>query len=128
MKKILSAILIAFTLVACGKDETLSSKTYTFTDDKNNVQITLGFDTTQQRYFGNVVNRFFGTYETSGKELTFSDAGSTRMMGPQNAMIAEQEFFAILPQIVSYELKGEKLILKTADDQEFEFTETPSDK
>ncbi len=121
MKKILSAILIAFTMVACGNTETLSNKTYVLQNSEH--EITLGFDTNEQRYFGGAVNRFFGKYEMDGNKLTLLPGGSTMMMGPPSAMTAEQEFFAILPLIESYEISGDTLILKTKDGSKLEFVE-----
>ena len=55
-------------------------------------------------------NRFFGSYETSGRSLTFGAMGATRMACPEG-MDAEQELFAVLASTTRYEIHGSKLML-----------------
>ncbi len=55
-------------------------------------------------------NRFFGTYETSGKSLSLGAMGSTRMACP-DGMDQEQELFTVLGTVTRYEIHGSKLML-----------------
>ena len=55
-------------------------------------------------------NRFFGSYETSGRSLTFGAMGATRMACPEG-MDQEQEFLTVLGSITRYEIHGSKLML-----------------
>ena len=60
-------------------------------------------------------NRFFGSYQASGRSLTFGDLGATRMACPEG-MDQEQRFFAALASTTRYEIHGSKLLL-FADDE-----------
>ena len=55
-------------------------------------------------------NRFFGSYETSGKSLTLGTMGATRMACPEG-MDEEQELFTVLSATTRYEIHGSKLML-----------------
>ena len=55
-------------------------------------------------------NRFFGSYETSGKNLKFGAMGATRMACPEG-MDEEQELFTVLSATTRYEIHGSKLML-----------------
>ena len=55
-------------------------------------------------------NRFFGSYETSGRTLTLGAMGATRMACPEG-MEQEQELFTVLGSITRYEIHGSKLML-----------------
>lgn len=55
-------------------------------------------------------NRFFGSYETSGRSLTLGTMGATRMACPEG-MDQEQEFLTVLGSITRYEIHGSKLML-----------------
>lgn len=55
-------------------------------------------------------NRFFGSYETSGRALTFGAMGATRMACP-DGMDQEQELMTILGSTTRYEIHGSKLML-----------------
>ncbi len=123
MIKKLSIMLVVFVLTSCGKHEALSSNTYVLENPADGVEITLGFNVEENRYFGSVVNRYFGRYKTDGNKITIAPGGATMMMGPPDAMKAEQEFFALLPKIVSYKVKGDTLVLTTSDAQELKFVQ-----
>ncbi len=70
MKKMLYGLFLVVILAACTCRATgLSSKEYVLIDSVNEVPIVIGFDTENQRYFGSVVNRYFGNYRVDGDEL-----------------------------------------------------------
>lgn len=121
MRKLLTALFAVLMVVACGKSaESLRGKSFAAQSD-NGTNITLNFDAAENRVSGKVVNNFFGPYELDGNSLKFGMVGSTMMMGPEDAMKTEYEFFQFLGKVESYSLEGNKLILKTADGS-MEFT------
>lgn len=128
MKKLLSLFLVFLALGACQKEAetpgTFVDKEYILRNVPENIHITLGFEGKSNRFFGkSAVNRYFGMYTLNGNDLTFSPAGSTMMMGPQEQMEAEQKYLAQLPKVKSFKLDGKKLTLYTSDDQELVYEE-----
>lgn len=91
----------------------------------NGAEITLGFDGKDKRFFGrSAINRYFGTYKTEGDRLTFGPAGSTMMAGPGHLMAAEREYMQFLPQVATYRLDGNRLILSKANGESMVFERT----
>lgn len=124
MKKFLSAMFILFLTAACSAQEnSFKGKEYKMEDAVNKAEITLGFDAKENRFFGKVVNNYFGQYEVDGHTIKFGPAGATMMAGPQNLMKAESQYLMTLPTVNSFVLDGKKLILKTNDGKELIFDE-----
>ena len=95
MKKLLTGLVAILMVVACSKSsESLRGKSFV-TETANGTKITLNFDATENRVSGKVVNNFFGPYEIDGNNIKFGMIGSTMMMGPEDAMKAEYEFFQV---------------------------------
>ncbi|MBO7244541.1 MAG: META domain-containing protein [Alphaproteobacteria bacterium] len=95
MKKTLLALTIALSLSACASNPyDLDSSVYYY--QLNNTPITISFDSDANRFSGKVVNNYFGTYEQHENSVTLHPLGATMMMGPENAMQAEQEWMQIL--------------------------------
>ena len=101
MKKILIAILMCLTILGC-KEETILKKstptikgvTYVLMNTPNDATITLTFSGEDNRYFGKVLNNYFGSYEMQDNgHLTLSGAASTMMAGPRDLMQLEQDYF-----------------------------------
>lgn len=127
MKKLLSYALISLSLCACNQDQTLKGKNYK-TTTADGTEITLLFDANEDRVAGKVVNNYFGPYVTQEEKIKFGPLASTMMMGPQKAMKDENNYMKFMNQDVeTYEIKGNKLILKSAKDEMTfeEFTPTP---
>lgn len=57
------------------------------------------------------VNRIMGDYRVEGATLSFSDAASTMMAGPPEAMAQEQAILAALPRVRSFRIIGDRLLL-----------------
>ncbi len=124
MKKLLS-LMIAFVLTAAcsAQENSFKGKEYKMNDAANQAEITLGFDAKESRFFGRVVNNYFGKYEMDGTTIKFGPAASTMMAGPENLMKAESQYLMTLPKVNSFVLEGQKLTLKTADGKELVFEE-----
>ncbi len=117
------AVLLVVT--ACSSQpESFKGKDYKMVDAMNGADITLAFSNKDNRFFGKVVNRYFGSYTTEGDKIEFGPAGATMMMGPQPLMEAEQNYLSSLPQVKTFALDGKKLTLKMADGKELVFEET----
>lgn len=57
------------------------------------------------------VNRLMGGYTLAGDSLTFSEAASTMMAGPPEAMQQEQVIIAALPLVRGFSITGDDLTL-----------------
>lgn len=124
MKKLLSCIFALILTAACSAQEnSFKGKEYKMNDAANNAEITLGFDKTENRFFGKVVNNYFGQYEIDGNTIKFGPAGATMMAGPENLMKAESQYLMTLPNVNAFVLEGQKLTLKTSDGKELIFEE-----
>ena len=128
MKKLALALLLF--LAACGSEDAQVFKTgaYKLTDSLNNVPTTVNFSE-DGRFNGKVVNNMMGSY-TLGEDnsISFSPIATTMMMGPQEAMEAEQNFLQILPKVKSYKMQGNYLVLITDNNGELVFEPyTPQD-
>lgn len=121
MKKLVLAFLML--LAACSSEQTPAFKTgsYKLVDSLNNVPTVVTF-AQDGKFNGKVVNYLMGSY-TLGKDnsITFSPIASTMMMGPQEAMEAEQNFLQILPKVKSYKMQGNYLVLVTDNGGELLF-------
>ena len=58
-------------------------------------------------------NRFFGDYTAKGKNLTFTNVGSTRMMCPEMAF--ENAFLNVINETAQYTITDKSLALKDKD-------------
>lgn len=123
MKKMIYAIFALFMIAACSKENsTFAGNEYKMLNTTDNAEITLGFDGKDSRFFGvAAINRYFGTYKTAGNNLTFGPAGSTMMAGPENLMKAESAYLQFLPEVKTFKIDGDKLILSNKDGKEVVF-------
>jgi putative lipoprotein len=76
---------------------------------------TLTFDKDKRAHGNGGCNRYQGSYETTGQNLTFGPLAATRMACPAPQMDAEQLFFGNLAKVTSYHLEGTALNLRAAD-------------
>lgn len=127
MKKMLSVFALVLLMCGCSEKAGFIGKNYQLQNAQNGVKVTLAFAADEPRYFGAVVNRYFGTYELNGSKIKFGPAGVTMMMGPEKEMEAEQNFLGILPHIVSYKMVDSSLVLITDNGQELGFKEIPAE-
>lgn len=125
MKKFAWVLLVLLSLGACSSEseQSFKGKEYKLLQAQNGANITIGFAPQENRYFGKVVNNYFGAYELDGDKIKFGPAGSTMMMGPQSEMEAEANFLQILPRITSWHFVNKNLVLVTDNGQELGFEE-----
>lgn len=124
MKKLLSAVLALFMVAACSKsDVSFKGKMYKLNDAPANMEITLGFDAEEPRFYGKAVNNYFGSYTLEGQKLSFVQAGATMMAGPVEMMEAESTYLQNLPKITTYSLSDGKLTLTGDNGLKLEFDE-----
>ena len=118
MKKIVYVLSLLFMITACnGDNTTFENNAYKLRNAKNGAEITLGFDGKDKRFFGrSAINE--------GDKLTFGPAGSTMMAGPGHLMAAEREYMQFLPQVATYRLDGNRLILSKANGESMVFERT----
>ena len=98
MKKLFLLLPFISLCSACA-EESFNLKGTAYQYQLNNTPVLLAFDSSENRYYGKVVNNYFGTYNQNENNVTFSLGGSTMMMGPKNEMDDEQKWFKILPEI-----------------------------
>lgn len=132
--KHLAIVLSVMILKSCGNSKDLAS-TANATDmltsniisgmftldqlDNNDVadELTLEFDSKTNRVSGFAgCNRFFGTYSTAGKTISFSELGATKMMCQEDANKTEQKMFQALAKVNAFELRNGKLSLKNDEE------------
>ncbi len=122
MKKLLTAFFLMVGVCACdGQAVDIRGNQYELTTAPANGQITLTFSDTDNRYFGKAVNNYFGTYEIKGDKLILSAPASTMMMGPQDLMQAETQYFQDLHAVDSFQAKGKELIIKLTNGKQLTF-------
>ncbi len=91
-------------------------KEFRLTESSANVKATLAFDAQEHRVYGfSGVNRYFGSYQWEKNELRLGPLASTMMAGPLEAMEFEADYLKKLHSVTSYQLQGDRLILKTPE-------------
>ena len=84
--------------------------------DRSHVTVTLGADGRAHGHAG--CNRWFASYAMKGDQLSFSQAGSTRMMCAPALMEQESRFLQALGQVERWEMEDNgELRLWYAEDQ-----------
>lgn len=116
MKK---AFILLFFLSACKPEPTLKGQEFILR--QSDLEITLSFDAHENRYFGKAVNRYFGAYQVQGDKITFGATASTMMMGPEEDMTLESDYFDALSKIKSYTLSPNTLTLTSENNETLVF-------
>ena len=83
--------------------------------DRSHLTVTLGADGRAYGHAG--CNRWFASYQTTGDQLSFSQAGATRMMCAPALMEQEERFLQALGQVKRWEMgeNGELRLWYTED-------------
>lgn len=127
MKKILGLMLGLCTLLGCSdvsQPKILQGRSFILQNAENDAQITLEFSASEYKYYGQVVNNYFGDYKISAKNINFGNGGLTMMMGPQDLMQAEHNYLQDLAKVNEYQLNGDALTLTTSNGKKLVFRET----
>ena len=111
MKKLIfSSVLLSLFLLGCkavNMEEMLNKKEYKLA---SNPKITIGFD--NGSVFGSSgVNRYIGSYTIKDGSITFSNLGSTMMMGPQEDMDNETKYLADLKESLAVKFDKENNLI-----------------
>ena len=122
MKKLF--LLLPFCLLASCQNNFQSLKGNAYQFELDNTPITIAFDEKENRYYGKVVNNYFGNYTNDSNKITLHAGGSTMMMGPKKAMAAEQKWFELLPQVIAYSQTNETLILTLENGTQLKLNKT----
>ncbi len=115
----LLTILFSFMMLTGCHADSLNGKTFRLTN--TSMPITLAFDGEGNRYHGQALNNYFGTYDINDHQIKFNLGGSTMMAGSPDEMQAERDYYTKLDQVVSYKIQQNQLILITADGQSLIF-------
>lgn len=110
MKKILLTMVAALMLNACSESETVSLNGKNFVLANDNA-ITLSFDAKENKYYGKVLNNYFGSYTIEKNSIKFGPTASTMMAGSEAEMKKEQTYFQDLSKVTTFSLKDKVLEL-----------------
>ncbi len=124
MKKILLICVAAIGLNGCFYvSDDFSGKGFRMEEGDVFPPALLSFCPREKRFFTQVVNNGFGTYEVDGQNVKFTLIGSTMMMGEPENMARERRLTEALPKVTSYTLSDKTLTLNVADGEPLVFTE-----
>lgn len=121
MKKLF--IATAMFLAACGGSQSgeFQYGSYKMTGSSAEFPIIVNF-APDGKFSGKIVNNMMGNYSLGqNNQISFEPIATTMMMGPEEAMNAEQKFLQTIPEITSYKNENGKLLLQTTDGQILEF-------
>lgn len=121
MKKLILSLLFVMIVSGCSANSKASLGGKTFSLDGTN--ITLGFDKSENKFYGKAVNNYFGVYTKDDAMLKLELQGSTMMMGSADEMAQEVKYFNDINKVTSYSINGNVLTLKGGN-VELNFTET----
>jgi heat shock protein HslJ len=73
--------------------------------------ITLQFEGDSRIHGKSACNHYFGTFQRDGSQLRFQAIGATQMWCSEPAMALEDEYFAALQSVETYQLQADQLAL-----------------
>lgn len=122
MDKLFCSVFAFLSLAACNGGDMIKDNEYKLLKPEYAAEeITLGFSKDENRYYGQVLNYYFGNYKFIGKSIKLSNPASTKMAGPEDVMKAESEYLKDIAGSLDFQVDGNKLILKNKDGKEFVF-------
>lgn len=115
-------------VAACGNDNPDASalRGANFVSAGPDVTISLAFAPDEMTVHGRIVNLYNGGYTADGNKIKFGEMATTRMMGPVDAMNAEQEYFQFLSTVQEYNFSDGRLTLRNAAGTEMVFNQVES--
>lgn len=136
MKKIIIALIcVVFVLLLTGfqqvsksQNQTPIGRKFVWMDAPEGVEVNLGFGGQENRFFGKApINRYFGFYDVKKNDISFTEMGTTMMMGPENLMSLEQQYLKDLASVKTYKIENNQLYLFLSDGKKLTFKEVPAD-
>lgn len=121
MDKLFCSVFAFLSLAACTGADAIKGNEYVLVKPPYATEITIGFAKDENRYFGQVLNYYFGNYTLGAKTIKFNMPASTKMAGPENIMKAEDEYLKEISGPLEIKTEGNKLILKNKAGKEFVF-------
>ncbi|MDR2902100.1 MAG: META domain-containing protein [Lactobacillales bacterium] len=119
MKKIMTALCALLFVSACAD---IRGNEY----QQVGSGYTIAFSKDDNKYFGQAMNRYSGTYKTDGDELTLKPVMATKMAGTPDQMQQEQNYFADLALVKTYDVSSDSLMLNLENGNQMNFTKTKS--
>jgi len=107
-------------LASCTFMNNVAGNEYKLIEPKYPIEVTLGLNK-KGAYYGQALNRYFGTYNFSNNTVTFGLMGSTKMAGAPEDMKAESEYFQNFGGEMEYEVKDNTLTLKNKSGKTFTY-------
>lgn len=134
MKNLLLLVPMLFLLGACTElqrvpnaqpnvvtIDDITSNDYVLTNIYPGQGLTVGFDD-QGRIFGfSGLNRFFGKAKISDGTIEIQELATTRMSGPEDALIREVQYLEMLKRMTNISQNGNKLILSNDSGEKMTF-------
>ncbi|BBA51756.1 hypothetical protein FV113G1_21060 [Fusobacterium varium] len=133
MKKIFIFLATLILLVGCSSApvkvevpvevslENVAGNEYVLTNLFVENNLTIGFDK-EGRIFGFAgINRFFGKADIDNGTINIGALATTRMAGPRDKMIVEDQYLTLLKNAKTIKKDGYKLILTNAKEEEMIF-------
>ena len=115
MRKLLLILCFVLVLPACKQDMTIRGREYIL-QDYPDTEVLLGFDAHENRFYGEVVNRYFGDYNWDGAEsLKMQVQGSTMMMGKPTDMDFEYQYLQDLALVNRIKINPTDIVLYLSD-------------
>ncbi len=127
MDKLFCSVFAFLSLAACSGKDAIVGNEYVLTKSPYAAEeITLGFAKDENRYFGQVLNYYFGNYTLGARTIKLSAPASTKMAGPVEIMNAENEYLRDITGSLEMKTEDNKLILKNKAGKEFVFEKKPA--
>ncbi len=120
MNTFFCSVFAFLSLASCNFMNNVAGNEYQLISPKYPLNITLGFNN-KGGYYGQALNRYFGTYKSTDSTVTFSYMATTKMAGAPEDMKAENEYFQDFGKSMEYKIEDNKLILKNASGKELTY-------
>lgn len=122
MDKLFCSVFAFLSFAACTGADAIKGNEYILVKPPYAAEeITIGFAKDENRYFGQVLNYYFGNYTFGPKTIKLSAPASTKMAGPTEIMNAENEYLKDITGSLEIKTEENKLILKNKAGKEFVF-------
>lgn len=140
MKRFLASLILIVAVAACNSSKNVVSENSTISgkwdlkelNGKDIIQtymrpVLIEFNETDSKVSGSAAcNRFFGSFNKSGKTLTFNPLASTKMFCDEASNNLETEFLSSLEKVNKFKVENHTLLLMNENNVIAKFTESHS--